>query len=546
MLLEADCLRLTDAEAALFGAVGMRDLHFFSMFVLGYDRMTPSDQAHGELCRLLEKPFERATFVMAHRAFFKSTIGAICRPLWGMVRDPENYDHIHRVDDYDLGSEQLQAVAGHIDGANPVFNRLYPHIQPKKNEWSPKTDGRLSVNLRPSTKIGPTFELRTTKMGMAGRHVRDFTIDDWVTEVNCDSKFEQDRLFAAFVRAWPTIDTDNLLILGTPYTAYDCWSMVLKHYYPDELRVHMWPIRGTCYIDADRHKVVWEDTPEGQPHVYANPWEWDDEAWARKERQMSPEPHFCDLQYKLATDKDFGGGFAGVKFVYATQPMLEWNKDNPLCFFTVSDPASGEGDSRPATTVWAVRSTGEQIVWASYTYDDEAEMIDHMFVLWGLLPGHIVSMGVERMGHGGWSCCREIERQCQLRRIWLPIEPLTPHGESKDGRILASLRPKYRRMMIFHHPDLRDGEYEREVLEFGRYGFKDMIDASAYCSALVDKYGYVGTEQQHDPKRSVAEAAGRDENLGYTLEELMSPELDGWDEIPERGVNDRAAANSLF
>ena len=47
-------------------------------------------------------------------------------------------------------------------------------------------------------------------------------------------------------------------------------------------------------------------------------------------------------------------------------------------------------------------------------------------------------------------------------------------------------------------------------------------------------------------KRSVAEAAGRDENLGYTLEELMSPELDGWDEIPERGVNDRAAANSLF
>jgi hypothetical protein len=101
-------------------------------------------------------------------------------------------------------------------------------------------------------------------------------------------------------------------------------------------------------------------------------------------------------------------------------------------------------------------------------------------------------------------------------------------------------------MMIFHHPDLRDGEYEREVLEFGRYGFKDMIDASAYCSALVDKYGYVGTEQQRDPKRSVAEAAGRDENLGYTLEELMSPELDGWDEIPERGVNDRAAANSLF
>ena len=430
-----------------------------------------------------------------------------------MVRDPEGYDHIHRVDDYDLGSEQLQAVAGHIDGANPVFNRLYPHIKPKKNEWSPKTDGRLSVNLRPSTKIGPTFELRTTKMGMAGRHVRDFTIDDWVTEVNCDSKFEQDRLFAAFVRAWPTIDTDNLLILGTPYTAYDCWSMVLKHYYPDELRVHMWPIRGTCYIDADRHKVVWEDTPEGQPHVYANPWEWDDEAWARKERQMS-QPTFATCG-KLATDKDFGGGFAGVKFVYATQPMLEWNKDNPLCFFTVSDPASGEGDSRPATTVWAVRSTGEQIVWASYTSDDEAEMIDHMFVLWGLLPGHIVSMGVERMGHGGWSCCREIERQCQLRRIWLPIEPLTPHGESKDGRILASLRPKYRRMMLFHHPDLRDGEYEREVLEFGRYGFKDMIDASAYCSALVDKYGYVGTEQQRDPKRSVAEAAGRDENLGY-------------------------------
>lgn len=547
LLLERESLRITDAEATLFGAIGIRDLHFFSMFVLGMDRMTPPDGSHGELCRKLERKFDMPTFLMAHRSFFKSTIGAICRPLWGVVRDPEQYDHIHRVDDMDLGGEQLQTVAGHIDGDNPVFNRLYPDVKPKKNEWSPKTNHRLSVDLRRSTTMGPTFELRSTKMGMAGRHVRDMTYDDWVTEENCESASEQDRLFKAFFRAFPSIDTDNLLICGTPYTRYDCWSQVLKHYYPRKLRVMLYPLRGTAYVD-ERRQVVWEDTPEGEPHVYANPWEWDDDKHDHERDLMSPEPWYFDLQYYLATNKDFGGGFAGVQFEYATMEMLAFNDDNPLCFYTVSDPASGEGESRPATVIWAVRGTGEQIIWDAKVYDEETDMVDDLFVLWATLPGYVASMGVERMGHGGISCCREIERQCQVRGIYLPIEALTPQGESKDGRILATLRPKYRRKMVFHHPELRDGEYEREVLEFGRYAYKDMIDASAYVSALVDKYGYVLPDGRDtkDNKRSLAEAAGRHDTIGYTLQEMLDPANDGWDDEDPRGVGRHANAGSIL
>lgn len=522
---DEDLAGLNDDEAGLLGELARGNLHFFSMFVLGYNRLTPPSGSHGELCRVLSRDFPKPTFLMGHRSFFKSTIGAICRPLWGLCRDPARYDHIHLVDDQALGMRQLAAVAGHISGDNPRFERLFPEIQPKKGEWSPRQDGVCTISLRPSTQTGASLELRTTRQGMAGRHVREVTLDDWVTETNCESVFEQDRLWEKFVKQWPSIDTDNLLICGTPYTRYDCWSKVLQYYFPDDLRVLLWPIRGTAYV-SDEKKVVWEDTPPGAVHVYANPWEWNDRRYEREKARMAPFPAFFELQYHLATEKDFGGGFSGVAFQYATPAMV---KDGGLCFYTASDPASGEADSRPTTVIWAVNAEGQQILWDARVYEEETEMIDDLFVIFRQFSP--VMMGVERMGHGGWSTCREIERLCEEQRCWLPIEPMTPQGEQKESRILATLRPKYRRGLIWHHPNLQDGEYEREILEFGRYQFKDLCDAGSYASRLADLYGYqFSGEDLNERRERVRIAAGRYDTIGLTVQEMMDPSNDGWDE----------------
>lgn len=541
LLTEEGVAGLSDGEAALFAGIGRQSLHFLSMFVLGYDRLTPPTGSHGELCKVLQQDFDKPTFLMGHRSFFKSTIGAICRPLFGVVNDPWRYDHIHVVDDQALGLRQLNAVAGHISGDNPRFNRLYPEIQPKKGEWSPRQDGTCTVSLRPSTQTGCTFELRTTRQGMAGRHVRDFTLDDWVTETNCDSSFEQERLWEKFVKQWPSIDTDNLLICGTPYTNYDCWTRVLKYYYPDELRVLLYPIRGTAHIDEEC-RVRFTDTPHGEPHRYANPFEWDDRRYDREKRKMSPFPAFFELQYHLATLLDWGGGFSGVVFQYALAGLL--NRDE-LCFYTASDPASGEADSQPATVIWAVAPDGQQVVWDARTYEEETEMIDDLFPIFREYSP--VMMGVERMGHGGWSTCREIERRCEEERCWLPIEPLTPKGEAKDSRILATLRPKYRRGIVWHHPDLRDGEYERQIAEFGKYKDKDLADASAYCSQLCDFYGYQFTGPELNERReAVHTAAGRYANVGLTTEQMFDPENDGWEELELVGAAGRRSAGSIL
>ena len=57
--LELDRLRrpreLTKDEVAVFGELGNRWLHFFTVFILGYELLTPREGFHGEVCERLER-----------------------------------------------------------------------------------------------------------------------------------------------------------------------------------------------------------------------------------------------------------------------------------------------------------------------------------------------------------------------------------------------------------------------------------------------------------------------------------------------------------
>lgn len=503
---------LTDDEVAIWGALGKSSLHFFSMFVLGYDRLTPQDGAHGELCEYLEGTFAKPTFLMAHRSFFKSTIGAICRPLWGAVRDPENYDHIHLVDDLDLGRSQMSAIAGHVR-SNPRLNRLYPELAPKRGEWAPK-DGLLTLDARPDWKTGFTFEMLSTRESLAGRHVRDMTLDDWVSEVNCTSVYEQERMIDKFTKMWPAIDTDNLLICGTPYTPYDVWSHVLREFYPEDLEVMLWPLRGRAWID-EKHEVAWEDGEE-----YPIPHEWDDERYRRERRHMSYNLAYFELQYHLSTKRHLGRGFKREWLLHRPMPDLRW-----FTRYIAFDPAPGEsegGKSRPAIAVIGINRDGEmQIIDANDTYTSEAEAIDALFELYDVYRP--LKVGVEVYAAGGRSTWTQIKRQCQLRGVYMPLEEQRHHGSTKNEHIIATLRAPYEWGSIWHNSDLRDGRFEQQLVSFPEVQNDDLLDSVAYAVDLALEFGYRGPV-------SVEDAGANAPRIGPTLEKILHDKLHSMEE----------------
>jgi len=502
---------LGDGEAAVWAAMARSSLHFFSMFVLGYDRLTPQTGSHGELCQHLEQHFAKPTFLMAHRNFFKSTIGAICRPLWGAVRDPENYAHIHLVDDMDLGRSQISAIAGHVT-SNPRFRRLFPHIEKKRGEWAPK-DGLLTLSTRPDWKTGFTFEMLSTRESLAGRHVPDMTLDDWVSEVNCTSVYDQERLIDKFTKMWPSIDTDNLLICGTPYTPYDCWSHVLREFYPEDLDVLLWPLRGTATIN-EKKEVEWEDGDE-----YPIPHEWDDDRYRRERRHMSFNLAYFELQYHLATKRHLGKGFHREWVQRRARPDLRW-----FSRYIAFDPAPGDtaGGSKPAIAVIGINRTGEiQVLETLDHYASEAEAIDGLFQLFEHYRP--VKVGIEVYAAGGKSTWTQIKRQCQLRGTYMPMQEQRHHGNTKNEHILTTLRAPYEWRNIWHDQTMADGPYEHQLIEFPEVKNDDLLDAMAYAVDLALEHGYRGPINQEE-----ADSGDNAPQIGPTLQSqilarMMSP-----------------------
>ena len=240
--LAEDPSKLSRSQIALLRALGLKCFHFFTVFVAGYDRHGPPGSFHWRLCRAMEA-VERPLFVMCYRGALKSTT-AKARMLWRAAQDPVSFDAMLLVDDANLGLQHLAEVGAQVE-QNEVLHLLYPELKPKPKSWS---DDSKSLSVRGLRKTGPTWELRTLRQPVTGRHRTMILIDDPVNDSNWQNRNRQAELKVGLDTMWPTLNTDELIWTGTRYVDYDYWGYLIAKLYPQDLDIFVQPVRGLAAV----------------------------------------------------------------------------------------------------------------------------------------------------------------------------------------------------------------------------------------------------------------------------------------------------------
>jgi len=509
---------LTPSEVEAFREVGRRWLYFFTVFVLGYDRLTPPGGLHWHICERLTD-MRKPLFLLLYRGAFKSTIGSIAWPLWEVARDPANHDHIHIVSDLELGKAFLFEIGNHCQ-YNERLRVLYPELERDTRMWKGTV---RRVKGRGVGKTGPTWEVRTTKQPLAGRHVGSIGVDDLVNEQNYPSRPEQDRLKDYLRRAWPALDTDKLVFKATRYADYDAYSLPLEEWYPAGLiDVFVQPLRGTATL-TDAGKVELELNDE-----YAHPQEWNAEREA-VEREGSSAFIFR-TQYFLDTSRVEGVSFEASWIQRISQADLN---EIALTVYVYGDPASGQGTSRPAIAAVGISDAGNLYPLATRSdYKSEGEFVDGLFQFYHLFKP--AEMATEGWGTQKYGIPQQIEARSRKLNVWLPFQVLPGLGHaSKEQRIREVLRPPYRWGNVYHPPGIpMGGEYETQYASFPLGKFNDELDAVAGAVMLAMKYGYQGAkaeeETAQEQRRGEAVTVEQMVNEMLHAEEAQEAKSDFW------------------
>ena len=502
----------TPGEVGAFRCLAEDDFYWFTVFVLGYTRLGPPGGFHEGFCSLLSTPAQKAQLFMYYRAAFKSTIGGIAYPLWQFAVDVANYSHLKLVADIDLGKQHSAAMRRQVD-QNPRLKRLFPELTPSKSDWS---DAKFSFGNRDFSKTGSSMEVRTMKQGHAGRHVTEISMDDIVNEDNYSSRGEQQRLKDRLELMWPTIDTDRVFMYGTRYADYDFWGHVIEQLWPEDLEVHIQPVRGTAVLDADG-EVVLTDTG-----VYAHPEEWDDERLAATERKMvrkdNKDPYVFMCQYFLDTKHRIDQHFKKEWLRWIMKSEIE----KPLTYYIGVDSASGKGTSFPAMAVVGLDEDRHvYIMEARSDFETEADLVDAVFE--ANLIYRPACVAVERYAQGGYATQTTLEDQCVARGQWPPFEWVTHGLSDKEAHIRETLRPQYLWGNITHLMDLKDGTFENELTDFPRGAHEDTLDATAYAVQWGLKLGPYHRSDAGEQKKTTLMRRRVNDKIAFSEESLAIP-----------------------
>lgn len=512
---------LSEAEIEIFRGIADTYLHFFTVFVVGYDRFGGVGSFHWDMCKRLQAP-TKPMLELDYRGAFKTTAGSICAPLWGAAKDPGGYDHLLVVSDLPLGKDILETQAKLIEG-NQVLRTLYPEMRPLKTDWSGTS---RSLQGRDVEKMGPTFEVRTTKQSLAGRHRQRITFEDWVNEDNCMSRNVQSDFKRRVDYIWPTLNNRELarelVGIGTRYADFDVWGYMIEQLWPNDLDVFMQPVRGTAHLDSD-YKTVLDD--DG---VYAHEEEWDDERYDQLLRMVG-DTYIVRCQFFLDTRRHETLGFKQEwkryhKFDASGEPIVPH-----MTIYCGVDPASGADTpdaTAPAIGVCGIDDQGDiHILFSSSEYHSEVELVEAVFQIWRRYKP--TSFKVECYGTSGYGLLQHIERRMRAKGIYLPIEKTTRGHLDKDEAIRELLRPLYQWHQVVHHPSLKNSEYEKQLDAFPGGAKKDELDAMYYAVREALEVGYLAPR-----KERAASVDKRGVPIGYTRDQLT--QLDLVDEDADR------------
>lgn len=503
--------KLTERDRATCRVLSQRWLHFFTVFVLGYDLFGGPGTFHWRKAYELQE-ISMPTLVLWYREAFKTTLFATARPLWRAANDPAHYDEVLVTWDPKLGVQRMRERRKLIE-YRPQIRVLFPELAPSDYDWS---DHSMSIEGRSPQHGSPTFELRRIKQSIAGRHVCTLTADDLVNVVNADSEADQAMLKERIDHIWPTLQTDEFLIAGTLYKDYDLYSYLIEQYWPHDLQVTVQPVRGTTDFRLNDTGQIVVDADHDGP--YAHPTEWDDERYEQKKRQMPPYIFYC--QYHLDSSHKGQRGFNLDNVQYMSLGME--NGDAPsLSLYMGLDSASGSGTSRPAIVIVGIdEDMNFYVRYVDADAEDEPDYVDRVFNAYRRFKP--VMVGLERYGQGGHSMFNRVKAEMRKRGLYFVLKPMTgSRHTSKNERIRVTLRALYRQERVWHDPSVRGSYYENEMARFPDGDYDDCLDAAAYAVQLAEEYGYREPQEHPSIEDERIERIKRDgDKVALTLEQL--------------------------
>ena len=170
------------AKLTLSKRRALADFYYFCKYVLGYDKMVP--HVHKEMCAFIANGVLRSRtermrrLLLEPRGTYKTTVGAICLPLWLLAHNP-NTTILITMEEFSKSKKRLKEIEGHIT-TNEKFKALFGDWNADKKRGYRWSEQRIDVATR--TKMGgaPSLEVSSTERSDTGNHFNIVICDDLV------------------------------------------------------------------------------------------------------------------------------------------------------------------------------------------------------------------------------------------------------------------------------------------------------------------------------------------------------------------------------
>jgi len=481
---------------------GLDSFFYFCRAILEMDKLT--NRFHREMCEELQGINALRRLWLVPRDHFKSTLVAICFPIWLLVRNPEERILI-AADTASNAEKKLKKVKAMITGSKGI-RAFYPELIPpnlRKTTWS---ESEITV-----PRMEPHQEPSISTIGAggasAGNHYTRLILDDIIAR-------EASKSPAVMSDAIGWLDgVEDLLV--DPYQ--DTIDVVGTRWTHDDVYDHI-----------EKHWIDGEDQP-GRPFY---------RSFVRSFWESSGKPLFPELYGGLENALDFAQRRKKQNAYlwscnYENDPTVpeasfdindlryyEWDADNEHCLFEKEGRPNVASLSKQSLymTVDPAYSTKRTASFAAIAVSGvlptgEVFLIDALRGQWGgqgLLRKivdlvrkykmHLKTIGIEATGTQA-AFIDDVRKELRNAELFVAVDPLLPGGmASKDDRIRFHLQRYLATKKLYIRSDMQD--FERELRHFPLSKMKDLLDATAYAAEHYWRRTVISEhENKEDPDR---------------------------------------------
>lgn len=437
---------------------GRKSLYYFGKFVLGFDL---EENPHKEMCDFVQHCvlIHKKGLQLVPRGTFKTTIVSQILPLWMIIRNPNIRILLDSV--VLKNSERNLEVIKNLISSHDRFNSLFGNFK-DKDQWR---TGDIIVSKRTSLTLKePTIGTSSVDTIEVGPHWDLIVPDDLHNEKNTKTREQIDAVYEHFKLLFSLLDPGcAIFLVGTRWTDLDTYGIIIENH-------PSFKIMQRRAIDEDGNLFF--------------PSRFNEETLAG----IKAEQGIFMFSAQYLNDPMPQGehaSFIKENFIYARS-----RSDLPL--YMLIDPALSE----------AKRSDNSAIVLAGPETDKSSEFLNDIFV--------------EKCIYGQWKPDKLIDKICinivaykhRLKAVVIEtnffqkilkyalmtemkkrnihnVKIIELHHNVKKADRIMGLQPLYECGSVHHHPGLRDGQLESELLKHPRSRRDDLADALASLLFII-------------------------------------------------------------